>query len=713
MKVETAVDFLFEIGCEEIPAGMLPGAIQEFKAILEKYLSAYSLTNGVPVEVYGTPRRIVASCSSLLVKQPDESRDVTGPPKSVAFDASGKPTRAAESFAQKMNISVERLATISTPKGDYLSARQVILGRASKEILEEILPRAVAEIPWPRSMYWTGAKGLHFIRPIRWVVAQLGGKTLRVTLGDAVAGNATSGHRFLGKAKIPVLGTKDYVQKLKSNFVLVRPADRESKIEGELRHLASAAKLRIHEDANLMKLVSYLNEYPTAIMGAFDPAYLELPEEILITVMRDHQKYFALEKKSGTLAPNFLAVINLDRDKAGLIRAGHERVLRARFADARFFWDTDQKCRLADYLPKLSAVTYQEKLGSYGDKAERIRELARWFSEQWFARGITHASVGAADRAAELSKCDLVTEMVREFTELQGIVGGLYAKAQAEPEDVVWAVYDQYKPAGLEDSIPRNITGQALSLADKLDSLVGCFAVGLVPSGSSDPFALRRAAIGIVKVLLETKLPVSLSMAIARSARTLSHGPRKIAVSQVVEKQVLEFLLDRARFVLRERGELAYDEINAALAAGADDLVEAVQRMEAIKAIRKTKNFEPLAVSFKRIRKILEKAGPPATWKLAAVRPDLFSEEAERDLHSRAAAAIKEVEQHKRAVRYREALQVIAGLRPSVDRFFEKVMVNADDEQVRKNRLTLLAVLLSEFSTLADFSEIVTAEPGK
>ena len=295
--------------------------------------------------------------------------------------------------------------------------------------------------------------------------------------------------------------------------------------------------------------MTYLNEYPTAIIWARSiPAYLELPEEILITVMRDHQKYFALEKKSGTLAPNFLAVINLDRDKAGLIRAGHERVLRARFADARFFWDTDQKCRLADYLPKLSAVTYQEKLGSYGDKVERIRELARWFSEQWFARGITHASVGAADRAAELSKCDLVTEMVREFTELQGIVGGLYAKAQAEPEDVAWAVYDQYKPAGLEDAIPRNITGQALSLADKLDSLVGCFAVGLVPSGSSDPFALRRAAIGIVKILLETKLPVSLSMAIARSARTLAHGPRKIAVSQAVEKQVLEFLLDRARF---------------------------------------------------------------------------------------------------------------------------------------------------------------------
>jgi glycyl-tRNA synthetase beta chain len=656
---------------------------------------------------------LVATCANLRVKQPDETREITGPPKSVSYDASGKPTRAAESFAQKMNLPVGMLSTISTAKGEYLCAKQVILGRPAKEILEDILPRSVAEIPWPRNMYWTSATGLHFIRPIRWVVALLGGKPLRFRLGDAAAGDYSSGHRFLGKAKIPVRSAKDYVQKLRTNFVLVRPGDRKYKIEGELRRLASGKGLRIHEDAHLMDLVVYLNEYPTAILGGFDPSYLELPEEILITVMRDHQKYFALERKDGTLAPNFLAVINLDKDRAGLIRAGHERVLRARFADARFFWETDQKCRLADHLPKLAAVTYQEKLGSYAEKVERMRELARWLSEQWFASGIAHASVGAADRAAELSKCDLVTEMVREFTELQGIVGGLYAKSQGEPEEVAWAVYDQYKPSGLEDSIPRNITGQAVALADKFDSLVGCFAVGLIPSGSSDPFALRRAAIGIVKVLVETKLPVSLSMAIARSARTLTNGPRKIAVSLQVEKQVLEFLLDRARFVLKERGGLAYDEINAALAAGADDLVDAIRRMEAVRAIRKTKNFEPLAVSFKRIRKILEKAGPQAGWKLSAVRSDIFTEEAERELHARAASVRKDVEQHKRAGRYREALQDIAKLRPVVDRFFDDVMVMADDEQVRKNRLTLLSGLLSEFSTIADFSEIVTAEQEK
>ena len=713
MKVKGTADFLFEIGCEEIPAGMLPSAMIELKVILDKYLSAHSLTQGSPVEVYGAPRRLAASCEKVRVRQRDELRDVLGPPKSVAYDAAGRPTRAAESFAQKMNLPVDELVTISTPKGEYLSAKQVILGKSAKEILEEILPRTVAEIPWPRSMYWTGAEGLRFIRPIRWVVAMFDGKPLRFNLGDAAAGNSSSGHRFLGKAKIPVIGAKDYVQKLRANFVLVRPEDRKHKIEGELRRLADGKGLRIHEDAHLMELVTNLNEYPAAILGGFDPSYLELPEEILITVMRGHQKYFALERKDGSLAPNFLAVINLAKDKSGLIRAGHERVLRARFADARFFWETDQKCRLADYLPKLGTVTYQEKLGSYGEKVERMRELARWLSEQWFASGIAHASVGAADRAAELAKCDLVTEMVREFTELQGIVGGLYAKSQGEPEEVAWAVYDQYKPTGLEDSIPRNIAGQAVALADKFDSLVGCFAVGLVPSGSSDPFALRRAAIGIVKILIETKLPVSLSMVIARSARTLTHGPRKIAVSSGVEKQVLEFLLDRARFVLRETGGLAYDEINAALAAGADNLVDAIRRMEAIRAIRKTKNFEPLAVSFKRIRKILEKAGPEASWKLSSVRSDLFTEEAERELHARAASARKEVEQQKRAGRYREALLEIAKLRPAVDQFFEDVMVMADDEQIRRNRLTLLSGLLSEFSTIADFSEIVTAEQGK
>ena len=709
MKAATT-DFVFEIGCEEIPAGMLPGAAKELKVILEKYLATYNLLENGGVETFAAPRRLAATCASVRIKQADETKEVMGPPKSASFDSAGKPTRAAEGFAQKFGIPVDKLSLVVTPKGEYIAAQQIIHGKLAREILEEVLPRAVKEIPWPRSMYWTGATGLHFIRPVRWVVALLGGKPVRLTLGDAVAGNMSAGHRFLGKSKVPISGAKDYARKLRASFVLVRAEDRRKKIETELRHLAAGKGLHVHEDAHLMDLVTYLNEFPTAILGGFDPSFLDLPDEILITVMRDHQKYFALEKKDGSLAPHFLAIINLDRDRAGLIRAGHERVLRARFADARFFWETDQKCRLADYLPKLGAVTFQAKLGSYGDKVERVRALSRWIAEQWFASSIPQASVASADRAAELAKCDLVTDMVREFTELQGIVGGLYAKSQGEPEDVAWAVYDHYKPAALDDSIPRNITGQAVALADKLDSLVGCFAVGLIPSGSSDPFALRRAAMGIVKILIETKLPLSLSLAVARSIRTLGSLPPKINVNVMVEKQVLDFILERARYVLKERGSVAHDEINAALAAGADDLVDAVRRAEAVKAIRKTRNFEPLAISFKRIRKILEKAGPESGWKLSAVRPDFFAEEAERQLHSQAAAVSRLAEQHKREGRYREALQDIAGLRPAVDKFFEQVMVMAEEEQVRKNRLTLLSDLLAQFSTIADFSEIVAGE---
>jgi glycyl-tRNA synthetase beta chain len=708
----TTTDFVFEIGCEEIPAGMLPGAAKELKVILEKYLTTYNLLENGSVETFAAPRRLAATCANVRAKQADETKEVMGPPKAASFDAAGKPTRAAEGFAQKFGIPVDNLSLVVTPKGEYIAAQQIIRGKSAGEILEEVLQRAVKEIPWPRSMYWTGATGLHFIRPVRWVVALLGGKPVRLTLGDAVAGKFSAGHRFLGKSKVPISGAKDYAQKLRASFVLVRAEDRRKKIETELRHLAAGKGLHVHEDSQLMDLVTYLNEFPTAIMGGFDPSFLDLPDEILITVMRDHQKYFALEKKDGSLAPHFLAIINLDRDRAGLIRAGHERVLRARFADARFFWQTDQKCRLADYLPKLGAVTFQAKLGSYGDKVERVRALARWIAEQWFASSIPQASVASADRAAELAKCDLVTDMVREFTELQGIVGGLYAKSQGEPEDVAWAVYDHYKPAALDDSIPRNITGQAVALADKLDSLVGCFAVGLIPSGSSDPFALRRAAMGIVKILIETKLPLSLSLAVARSIRTLGSLPPKINLNVMVEKQVLDFILERARFVLKERGSVAHDEINAALAAGADDLVDAVRRAEAVKAIRKTRNFEPLAISFKRIRKILEKAGPESGWKLSAVRPDFFAEEAERQLHSQAAAVSRLAEQHKREGRYREALQDIAGLRPAVDKFFDEVMVMAEEEQVRKNRLTLLSDLLAQFSTIADFSEIVAGEKG-
>jgi len=708
MKAQAA-ELLLEVGCEEIPAGMIPTATNELQVILSKYLSAENLLDGKTVETFGAPRRLVAACAALRLRQDDVTREVTGPPKAVAFGPDGHPTRAAESFAAKQGVEVSSLYTVSTPRGEYVAAKQVIVGRPAVERLKEILPRAIAEIPWPKTMYWTGATGLRFIRPIRWVVALLGKEVVHFDLADVKSASATVGHRFLGKAHIPVSGAKDYVDKLRKNFVLARPEERRLKVERELARLATKKGLRVNQDLPLIELVTYLNEYPTVILGDFEESYLELPEEILITVMRGHQKYFALRRRDGRLAPHFLAVINLDRDRGGLIRGGHERVLRARFADARFFWQADQKCRLADYLPKLSQVTFQVKLGSYGEKVERVRALSRWLAEQWFARGIHEARVADADRAAELAKCDLVTDMVREFTELQGIVGGLYAKAQEEPEEVADAVYDHYRPVGLDDPIPRNLTGSIVALADKMDTLAGCFAVGLAPTGSSDPFALRRGALGIVKITLERKLPLSLAEFIAAAGRGLAAYPPKLRVTGEVERQITDFLLDRTRYILRERHNFAYDEINAALAAASDDLVDAVERISALRDIRKTKNFEPLAVSFKRIRNILEKAGPRESWTLPAVRPELFQADAERRLHAASRRVGSEAEAHRRAGKYREALQRIATLRPEVDDFFDSVMVMAEQEEIRKNRLTLLSELLREVSTIADFSELVPA----
>jgi glycyl-tRNA synthetase beta chain len=702
---EKRVELLFEVGCEEIPAGMLPKAEEELRTNIEKLLTAENLFDGVTVETFSAPRRLTAWVRGLLAKQADVESEVTGPPKAVAYDSVGAPTRAAQSFAERQRVHVSDLFLTQTPKGEYLAAKQIKLGRTAEQVLTAVLPRAVHDLAWPRTMTWTSLEGARFIRPVRWIVAILDGKPMKLSVAGIPAGRTTRGHRFIGSSAIQVSNFLDYEKKLRANGVIIRPAIRQQKIASELEAYAKRGNYRIHEDAALLKLVAYLNEYPTVIQGNFDPAFLSLPDEILVTVMRGHQKYFAVEKKNEELAPHFLAVINVDRDSKGLIRARHERVLRARFADAQFFWQSDQKCRLADYLPKLERVTYESRLGSYRDKVERIRAIARWLTEQWFNLGIVHAHVAEADRAAELAKCDLATEMVREFTELQGVVGGLYARAQGESDEVADAVYDHYRPVGLEDPIPRNLTGCAVALADKLDSVVGCFAVGVVPTGSSDPYALRRAALGIVKIILEKRLPVSLSLAIGAAAKALlTHKPKR-GVTPDQEAQVLDFLLDRAKFVFREREGFGYDEVSAVFRAGADDLVDAQKRLVALKAIRKSKNFEPLAVSFKRIRKILEKAGV-APGNGHQVKPELFESTAERELHSAVRAAAAKVQTQKRAGKYQEALEVIAGLRKAVDQFFDGVMVMAENEAVRNNRLSLLAELLREFTTVADFSEI-------
>lgn len=699
---------VFEIGCEEIPAGLLAKATAELKAILEKHLQANRLLVA-PVMTYGAPRRLAALSNAVLLAQADEKKEVLGPPKSVAFDNVGQPTRAAESFSEKQGVPISSLYTTMTPRGEYLAARLVVRGKSASSILSEILPRSIREISFPRAMYWTGKRGARFIRPIRWIVAILDGKIIPFEFEGVVSGNRTHGHRFLARAKeIRIGAARDYLPRLRSNFVLADAAERRRKIEREIRGIAAKGKWRVHEDAALLETVTYLNEFPTVIRGDFEARYLQLPSEVIVTVMRDHQKYFAVENRSGEVQSHFLAVINLDKDRTGLVRRGHEKVLRARLADAEFFWNSDQKRRLADYSEMLGHVTFESRLGSYRDKSERMREVARKIARNWFDSGIHGADIAAADRAAQLAKCDLATEMVREFTELQGVMGGLYARAQGEDEEVAQAVYDHYKPAGTEDSVPRNLTGCAVSIADKMDSLAACFAVGIVPTGSSDPFGLRRAASGIIQILLEKNLPMSLSAAFSSAAHALNGHPPKIEVSVEVERKVMEFIAERAKYLFREKYGFAYDEVNAAMAANSDDLVDVRSRIMALKAIRHTKNFEPLAVAFRRIRKILTKAGQEVS--PAGVKSELLRVEAEQLLHREAGALAERAGRYKGAGKYKEALEAISELRPAVDRFFDNVLVMDDDEAVRRNRLALLAGLLREFSTIADFSEMAAEE---
>jgi glycyl-tRNA synthetase beta chain len=652
-----SLPFLLEIGTEEIPDWMIPGALENLRALFEDTLGKA----GAParsVRVDATPRRLTLRAEGVPARQPDSEELVSGPPKAAA-------AAAVAGFARKQGVAVEALTVQSTPRGEYYCYTRRVEGRPVKQILAEALPDLILKIYFPKTMYWTGKNGPRFIRPIRWIVALLGGEVVDFELAGVRAGNTTSGHRIHGAASIPV-AHETYEKALRDNHVILSAGERRAKIRAEIARLHAFPRL----DPALEDTLVYLTEYPSAILGDFDPQFLALPKEVLITVMKHHQKYFSVEDGKGDLAPHFIAVMNTASDPEGLVKRGNERVLRARFNDARFFWDTDQKKKLADRLPDLANVTFQAKLGSYLAKTDRMVDLVRKIG------GDEHAI-----RAAQLSKCDLTTELVKEFTELQGVIGGLYARAQGEPEPVAQAIYEHYKPVSMEDSIPSTRAGQLVSLADKLDTLRGCFAIGMVPTGSRDPFALRRAAQGVVKILVEGKLSLSLHELLNKDA------------------QLEEFALDRVRYYFREIRGFKYDEVNAVLAAGWDDLVDVEKRLAAVQAVRPTENFEPLAASFKRIQNILRQA----EFKGGAVDAALLREDPERALFE-ARRPIEEA----RSKDYRSRLETIAALRPKVDLFFDKILVNAPDPRVRENRLALLHAILTESSTIADFSEIVT-----
>jgi glycyl-tRNA synthetase beta chain len=695
-------DFLFEVGLEEVPARMIAGAQAELLRRVVGLLERERLIEaGAAAEGFSTPRRLAALVRGVAARQEDVAEEVMGPAVKIAFK-DGVPGPAAVAFAKKSGVDVAELKVVETPKGEYVAATSVKAGKSAAEVIAEGMPKELAGIYWAKNMYWRAGKPERFVRPVRWMVALLGDEAVPVEFGGHTAGRETYGHRVLyGAEAIRVASPETYAEQLKAAFVMADVEARRHTIRKALdRVCRTVPEARWREDHALVDKMTHMTEWPSVIAGAFEAEYLALPEEVLVTVMRDHQNYFAVEGSDGKLMPHFLAVLNTVADEAGeaVIRHGNERVLRARFNDARFFWEFDQRVSLLERRVMLQKVTFQKDLGNYWQKSIRVHGVAKSLVELAVGRGLV-VDTEAVYLAAELAKCDLTTELVKEFTELQGEVGGLYARKQELGAVVADAIYDQYRPTSMEDRIPRTVEGQVLAIADKADTIAGMFGLGLEPTGSKDPFALRRAANGIVKILAESAVPLRLGD-IARAA--VATG------DETLVKKVDVFFAERLEFYLREAKGQAYDVVKAVLAVGADDVRDAVARAEAVTAVRGSEDFAAVSAAFKRMKNILAQnldRGPQAM---------TFTEP--KELHpaqgelSKAADAISlQVDRLRQSKDYEKALTEVAKLRPSVDAFFDQVMVVDPDEQVRASRLSLLASIVQRFGGIAEFSEIVVA----
>ena len=695
-------DFLLELGLEEIPARMIAGAEAELARRVNDLLTRERLlAEGAKLTTYSTPRRLAVLVEGVLASQADTEESLTGPSWKIAFK-DGAPTPAAEAFAKKAGVAVAALEKVTNAKGDYVGATVKRHGRSATELLAAGLPKEVAGIYWAKNMYWRAGKPERFVRPVRWVVALLDSAVVPVEIAGIAAANASRGHRVLhGDAPVIIDAATRYAAVLRGAKVLVDVSARRHMIrkalDAETRTVPGA---RWREDEPLVETVVHLTEWPSVVLGTFETEYLALPEEVLVTVMRDHQKYFAVEGPDGKLAPHFLAVLNtvVDDEGRATIRHGNARVLRARFKDARFFWDFDQKTPLASRVESLKSVTFQKELGSYFWKTEQTLRVVRELAAAVKSAGSAFDEA-ALLKAVELAKTDLTAELVKEFTELQGIIGGLYARAQGLPEAVAQAIYDQYTPASTEDKIPASIEGQLLGLADRIQTITAMFGIGNAPTGSKDPFALRRAANAIVKILAESELPLTIADVINASAP--EEGNRD---------QLAAFLRERLHFYLKDVRGFAYDVVNAVLAAGGDDVRDAIARAEALTAVRGSEDFAAISAAFKRIKNILRQAeekkfeiGSPTAVKLAPEAQQLFDA---------AAFLAPKVARLREERAYGEALSEIATLRPVVDAFFDKVMVLDPDPAVRGAHLGLIDEVLRGFSGIADFSEIVTNVTG-
>jgi glycyl-tRNA synthetase beta chain len=686
-------ELLFEIGTEEIPSDFLDEGIRQLGQLAESAFRDNLIHVQGELQTFGTPRRLVLIAKGVAQKQEDTVQEITGPPKSAAFDPEGNPTKAARGFAKKQGIPVDQLGTLQTPKGEYLYVKRHIPGRPAPDVLSEILPRIVSGMSWPKSMRWGGI-GFAFVRPIHWILALFEGRVIPFEIAGISSGNKTRGHRFMAPRPLEIQNLQDYLRKMTESAVIINPEDRKHAVKAAVTKAAEVVSGTPMEDAELLSTVTNLVELPSAVCGTFDEAFLNLPDPVLITAMKKHQKYFAVYNGQGLLMPHFVAVNNTVARDESVVSRGHERVLRARLADADFFFKEDRKKTLLDKLEDLKGVVYQADLGTSYAKVQRFMRLGEYLAEMILPNRVNDVRL-----AAELCKCDLVTEMVMEFPTLQGVMGEEYARLDGHPQEICLAIREHYLPDRAGGELPTSPIGAIVGMADRMDTITGCFAVGLEPTGAADPFALRRHALAIIRILEAFAWDLSLQDVLSRSIAILSE---EVALqSDLVFEKVIDFFREIYKQLLL-RSDHKSDLIEAAVSVAFDQispLRDRIQQLE--KFSTESEEFESLVLAFKRVNNILKKEKA-----LRHVNPEQFREPCEKKLWE-AYQEIKDDAQQKMDARnYYEALELMARLRKPVDDLFDGVeILTKEDPELKNNRVAMLQALSRLFLSLADFSK--------
>lgn len=687
-----AKDLLFELGFEEVPAAYMVKAINDTTGLTREKLKELRLKYD-ELKVYGTPRRLTIYIKGLDEKQTEAVIETRGPKKAIAYDQKGKPTKASLGFARAQGVEVDELQVKEVDGVEYIFAVKKELSRTAEDIIADGIKDIVYSIVFPKSMRWAYYH-TRFARPIRWILLLFGEKVLDLQIENVKSGRFTYGHRFLSRQALEVKKAEDYFQILQDNYVLLDQDERKALIWKQVQEVARAEGGQAMENEDLLEEINYLVEYPCAFYGRFSESYLDVPPEVLTTSMIEHQRYFPLYDQAGKLMPGFIGVKNGTDYSLDIVRAGNERVLKARLEDALFFWKEDTKKPIAEMVPGLSSVLFHERLGTIMDKVNRITNLASYIGEQ------SHLSEPELiKRAAYLCKADLMSSMVYEFPELQGVMGRYYAILSGEDKEVSDAIFEHYLPRFASDELPVTDTGIVLSLAEKIDNLIGCFAIGIKPSGSQDPYALRRQALGIVNIVLNSELKLNLEQVLGKAYEGFKAIKPEMSLAHTV-KEVIEFIFQRLRGVLIEK-QISYDTVEAVFASGSVDIMDIYQRSLALQNFKNEPEFEDFMVVFNRTYNLSKK------WNSTQIQSQVLADPSEVKLYNQSKLMIQQVEEALDQGQYQSAMETIARLRPDLDNFFTSVMVMVDDEVLRSARLGLLKTIADTGRQIADFSKIV------